>query len=174
MDNKVKKGLKTSKTSNYMPKSKSKLKMGGNMKNIGFTVTLAVLTLLLGGLFTYVAMPRTVEVPVDRIVRQNVSVIVPVEVEVVKEVAVDYLGMALAEFLDEVEEDLDKYQELSRVEVADDYTVAFDVDRKDNKVIVVSFEVSYRLIDTLTNERENVVKNVEVKFVEGKDPKVSY
>jgi len=138
----------------------------------GNVVLIALLALLIGGLIGVVATPnQVVEVPVIKEVIKTQNVSVPVEV--VKEVEKDYLSMALAEFLNEVEDDLDKYQEISKVEAEDDYTVAFDIDRKDNKVIVVSFEVSYRVLDTLTDERENVVKNVEVKFVEGKDPKVT-
>jgi hypothetical protein len=106
--------------------------------------------------------------PCDPIVI-NSTTIEYVDVEVEK----DWLGLALDEFLSEVEDDLDKYQEISKVETEDEYTIAFDLDRKDNQIVTVTFEVSYRVTDTLKDERDDFDVGVEVVFREDRDPKVS-
>ena len=125
------------------------------MKDIALVILIALVALLVGGLVG-TQFSDTEEVEVIKI--QNVSV--PVEViktiNVTTEVEVDYLSNALEAYLAEVNEDLDKYQELSKIETEDAYLVAFDVDRKDNKVITVSFDVPYKITDTLTNERQSV------------------
>jgi len=141
------------------------------MKDIALVILIALVALLVGGLVG-TQFSDTEEVEVIKI--QNVSV--PVEViktiNVTTEVEVDYLSNALEAYLAEVNEDLDKYQELSKIETEDAYLVAFDVDRKDNKVITVTFDVSYKITDTLTNERQSVSEKVEVVFKEGKEPKI--
>jgi esterase/lipase len=142
------------------------------MKELGIYVLVALIGLLLGGLVGS-QFSETIEVPVEKIVNQVVTQNVSVPVEVIKEVEVNYLDNALNAYLDEVNEDLDKYQEISKIETEDAYSVEFDLDRKDNPVIKVTFEVSYRITDTLTDDRTSVSEKVEVVFKQDKEPKIT-
>lgn len=142
------------------------------MKEIGTLFIVALLGLLLGGLVG-VQFSDTVEVPVEKVVTQTVEVPVEVIKEVTLEVETNYLEKALQAYLDEVNEDLDKYQEISKVETKDDYSVEFDLDRKDNQIVTVTFEVSYRITDTLDDSRESISERVEVVFKQDKEPKIT-
>lgn len=122
--------------------------------------TLAVIllfgALLIGTLSGAVLFPTESTVEVEKPVIQYQNVTVEKEVFIEKDFS-DYLNIAVEKYLAEVSEDLDDYEEITRVEVSDDYKISFTEDTES-----IEFEIEYRIIDTLRNKRTNYDCSVEI------------
>lgn len=135
---------------------------------------LAICALLLGGIVTYVALPREVEVEVVKsvpvltekvvFVDKPVEVIKEVEVEVEKIVSLDleatYLDPAIEAFMDEVEDDDDllvcdgeeyDFDSIAVKKIYDGYAVS--VDDKDDEEFSVSFTAKLKYLDSDVEEK---------------------
>ena len=132
---------------------------------------LVIVGLLVGGLFTYAVFPREVTITKNVEVIKEVPVVT--NVTVVKEVEKDYrtaaVALCLKEFLKD--NDFDKYQEVSVIDSSKEYSVSFN--EKKDKVTVLLDTINFRVLDTLTEERDNNQYSCEVVYKEDKDAKVS-
>lgn len=91
---------------------------------------------------------------------KEVEAEVPTEVEVEKLVEKDfqaYLDEAVDEYLADVKEDLDKYQEVSVVEVGENWTIDFSEDLNET-----AFNIEYKIFDNLEDTRESESCNVSI------------
>jgi len=148
-------------------------------------IALAVCALLLGGIVTYVALPREVEVEVVKqvpvltekvvFVDKPVEVIkeVEVEVEVEKIVALDieetYLKPAIKEFMNEVEDEDDLLECDSEEYDFDDIIVkkiydGYSVTIEDDEEYSVAFEVKLKYLDTDVEEKCSRTFDVVVSY----------
>lgn len=124
------------------------------------SVTLMVIALLIGTLLGAVMFSDT-EV-VETVKTETKEVEVPVEVEKTVEVEKDfsdYLNESVDYYFSDVREDLDKYEEISVIDVDDEFAIRLSEDEQS-----VYFEVDYRLIDTLRDRRRSESCDVEVVY----------
>lgn len=129
------------------------------MKTGNLSIALVVLALVAGlSLGIAINEVRSDVVTEEVIVNQTVEVEVPVEVEVEKDLS-SILNSAVEKYLAEVRDDLDQYEAVTRVDVDDVWSINLDEDYKS-----VSFSVEYRIIDTLTNARQDFDCNVLVEY----------
>jgi len=147
----------------------------------GIVAVFALLALLVGFLLGAVLMGEdtetTIEVPVEKIV--NVSVVELVEVP-----APDMLSLAVAEFMNAVENEEDEadnrvnildnmdynFDEISIKEVSDDYTIAVTNDRDTTEV---NFEIKLKFKDS-HDRYETASYDVTVTFEDGEDTEVDF
>lgn len=126
------------------------------------------LILALGGLFAGLSLNNQAECEAEVITE---TIEVPVEVEVEKEVEklveVSDLDLAVEAFLDDL--DLDEYESLRRVEIADDYVITGEKDK-----VTVEFSIEYQLVDSFTKIRTDFAYDVEVVFEEGEEVVIDY
>ena len=139
-------------------------------------VTFAALALILG------MVAGSIMIPTEKEVIKEVEVEVPVETLVETEVEVevekdfnsyrdDAIELCLLEFEDNYE--LDKYETLEARKISDDWTISFDTYKKEDRVIVYLEDLTFRLFDTFTDDKEDVYEGpCKVTYREDKDPKV--
>ena len=151
------------------------------MKDIGYVSLLCVLFLVLGVFSGSLLFPRVNEVEIEvevpgEIVYQNISV--PAE-EI--EVQYDFLGVAVDEFLEAVEDEEDEagneidvlgnydFDEMKLRNVEDEWSLVYEDDDKYS----VSFEIDLKFKEE--GERSEVKSyNVEVFYEDGEDTEIEY
>lgn len=144
------------------------------MKNQqGIVAFLVIASLIVGFLTSYGFFPRTV---IDIQKEECVCpACVPEVVYLDKIVETEVNGIdstldkAVKEFLSELEDDFDKYEEITKYTVSDDYQIVIGED-----TIEVIFEIKVKATDTLTESRTTETYDVSVVFEEGEDPVVTY
>ena len=148
------------------------------MKNQqGIVAFLVIASLMVGFLTSYGFFPRTVvelqekACPVCEVCPDLVPEVVYINNTEIKEVnGIDStLDKAVKEFLSELEEDFDKYEEITKYTVSDDYQIVIGED-----TIEVIFEIKVKATDTLTESRETETYNVSVLYEEDEDAVVTY
>jgi hypothetical protein len=144
-------------------------------KNIQWiVVTFTVLALLVGILAGAVMMPTEKEVIVEKIVEETIEVPVSVEVEVEKDFDTykqEASNLCLKEFLDDM--DLDRYQDAEIKDVSDEWSIVFDEYKKDkSRITTIIDKITFRVFDTLEEEREDFEYVCEIINREEKDLKV--
>jgi hypothetical protein len=135
------------------------------MKTGNLALSLVIMALIaglsLGAIATSILTEPKVEI-------QEVPVEVPTEVIVEIEKNLNsVLNQAVDGYLEEVKETLDKYEELDKIEVSDDWAIQLDEDLQ-----IVDFTIEYRVYDTLSKSRADYCKIVEV--VEETDEETIY
>lgn len=117
-------------------------------------MSFVVLALLLGGLFTYVAFPRNVEVPGETINNTIVEYVNTTNTVVVDKFA-DLAELAFAEYVAELEDDDDllicggEQYDFDQVDFRnkDDLTMSVDTSDEDDTITVITFKQKLKFSD---------------------------
>ena len=138
--------------------------------NMMLATLCVVAALLLGGIVGYVLQPEAKVVTNTVTKTELVNVTSIVEVEVVKDTVLqDKLDEAVALFLEDLTEDFDDDEKISKYTVDEDYTIIVGEDTTE-----VLFSIDTKKVDTVTESRSNVSYNVSVLFEEEEDPVLTY
>jgi hypothetical protein len=150
-----------------------RLKMEKNTQWI--VVTFTALALLLGIVAGAVLIPTEKEVTVEKVVEETIEVPVEVEVEVEKDFDAykqEALDLCLAEFLEDM--DLDRYQDAEIKKVSDGWSITFGEYKKDKSIVTTIIdEITFRVFDSLEEEREDFEYKCEIIDKEDKELKVN-